>query len=326
MDQHAKSAWTVTIVGGTLATILGGLALVFIDSARAWLFYKAQYGNLTIVALTTAPLAIGFLLAKITSRPASSDHPLVDAQAASAVGKTQQPEIDHIDRHVIRGLVSFDGEWKGIAEIAVRVGRQKLVVTRSLEKLVDLGLAKDNHAVGQESLYKLSSEGTSYAIDNELDRESTAEEPKTSHQRDLAHIESDRKQLAKLFKSFPYDPSVEAIFNADHSGVTREFATSLDLLLGFRNTPYQLLDKVVETKRVSFLDAAAKFYEALLTFVSWDDKHQRLTPPYHLKGGANENAYRKMQREVSTRAKALIEAYDALVVQAKNSDVFPDLN
>ncbi len=324
MDQHAKNAWTVAIVGGAIATVLGGLVLVLIDSARAWLFYKGQYSNLTIAALTAAPLAIGFLLAKVTSRPTACDETAVDTQAVPPVAKAQQPEIDDIDRHVIRGLISFDGEWEGIAEIAVRVGRPKLVVTRSLEKLVGLGLAKDNHAVGHDSLYKLSSEGTSYAIENELHSHSFADEAKTTHQTRLARIASDKKQLANLFKSFPYDQSVDAIFNADHSGVTKDFARSLDLLLNFRNAPYQLLDKGVESKRVLFLDAAAQFYEALLTFVSSDDKHQRLTPPYHLKGGASESAYRAMQRDVTMSAKALVEAYDALIAQAKSSDVFPD--
>jgi hypothetical protein len=150
-----------------------------------------------------------------------------------------------------------------------------------------------------------------------------ADEFKSANHTAIDRRESDKKQLAHLLETFPYDQSKEEALSSEHSGVTERFARSLDQVLTFRNSPYQLPDKKVESKRKEFLRAATEYYEALLRFVSWDEGHTRLVPPFHLKGGANESAYRTMQRDVYAKAKALIEHYDALIATAKDHNVYP---
>ena len=140
-----------------------------------------------------------------------------------------------------------------------------------------------------------------------------ADELKASHRAKDQRHESDRRQLSRLFAAFPYDQSKHETLSADQAGVTARFVSSLDELLTYRNSPHSLLDKKVEKQRGSFLNTAEDYYEVLLSFVGWDERHDRLTPPYHLKGGPNEGAYRKMQRDVTEKARAFIAEYDALI-------------
>lgn len=171
MSQQVPNPWKVTIVGGAIAGLLTAVILALFDSAREWLFYKAEYTNLAVSLFIVVPLLAGLVaggwLSKKSTHVDSSEQ---DSGVTQQTEEPQLPEADDIDKHVIRGLISFDGDWASVAEIGVRVGRAKLVVERSLGRLILLGYAKDLLAVGQESLYKLSPEGTTYAINNGFDR------------------------------------------------------------------------------------------------------------------------------------------------------------
>lgn len=167
MTQKSPNPWNIAITGGAIAGVLTAIILALFSSAREWLTYPAKYSNLEIVFFAAIPFVLGVVVGIWLSKRSTA---LETPQKGQVAQEQKLPDLDSIDQHIVRGLVSFDGEWASVDELGVRVGRPKLVVERSLEKLVSYGYAKDLHAVGQETLYKLSPRGTTHAIDNGLDR------------------------------------------------------------------------------------------------------------------------------------------------------------
>jgi hypothetical protein len=168
MTQKSPNPWNVAIIGGAIAGVLTTVILALFSSAREWLTYSTKYSNLEIVLFSVIPLVLGVTGGIWLSRRSVV---VVEPQAGREAPEQEKvPELDDVDHHVVRGLISFDGEWASVDELSVRVGRPKLIVERSLEKLVSRGYTKDLLAVGRETLYKLSSSGTTYAIDNGLNR------------------------------------------------------------------------------------------------------------------------------------------------------------